>query len=70
MEVTGQRVVAELVHRIPERLTIYNSPDDAAIGPAAWLFGSVRRLGRFAMDFISGSGTRLVEYYGRLPIFP
>jgi esterase/lipase superfamily enzyme len=68
MEVTGQRVVAELVHRVPERLTIYNSPDDAAIGLAAWLFGSIRRLGRFTRDFLSGKKARALEIEPTLQI--
>jgi esterase/lipase superfamily enzyme len=52
-EVLGMRVAAEMVHRVPERLTIYISPDDAAIGLAGWLFGSIRRLGRLTINLVS-----------------
>ncbi|MHC4946962.1 MAG: alpha/beta hydrolase [Planctomycetota bacterium] len=45
-EVTVQRITNERIGYIPDRLTIYLSKEDKAIGLASWLFGSVRRLGQ------------------------
>jgi esterase/lipase superfamily enzyme len=44
-EVVSQRIGAERLHLVPERLTIYLHPGDKAIGIAQWLFDSFRRLG-------------------------
>jgi esterase/lipase superfamily enzyme len=38
---------------VPERLTLYVSPEDKAIGIADWLFGSIRRLGQLTADMLS-----------------
>ena len=46
LEVVGTRIVADGLHLVPERLTIYLSEDDRAIGIASWMFSSVRRLGQ------------------------
>lgn len=46
LEVFLQRMRSDYVGFIPERFTIYVSPNDSAIGISAWLFGSVRRLGQ------------------------
>ncbi len=46
IEVMQQRIAAERLHLIPERLTVYISEHDRAIGIADWLFGSSRRLGQ------------------------
>jgi len=61
LEVAGQRVVAEMVHRIPERMTVYNSPDDKAIGLASWLFGSIRRMGRLTIGLVTGREEKALE---------
>ncbi len=53
LEVVEQRVIAEGVFQLPERLTIYISPDDRAIGLSGWLFDSVRRLGRLRSSDLS-----------------
>ena len=45
--VIEQRVLAEGVHRVPERITIYACPEDRAIRLAEWLHAGFRRLGRF-----------------------
>ena len=44
-EVVGQRVGAEGLPLIPERMTVYVSPEDRAIGLSSWLFDSVSRIG-------------------------
>jgi esterase/lipase superfamily enzyme len=45
-EVTSQRITAELLPLIPERMTVYVSATDRAIGLADLLFGSKRRIGQ------------------------
>ncbi|MCE9589399.1 MAG: alpha/beta hydrolase [Planctomycetes bacterium] len=49
LDVFVERFSAERTGFVPERLTIYISPNDKAIGMASWLFGSARRLGRLAL---------------------
>lgn len=46
LDVVMQRVAAEGLFHVPERLTVYLSPEDRAMIVAGWLFDSVRRLGR------------------------
>jgi esterase/lipase superfamily enzyme len=46
LEVVNQRVDAEQLYPVSERMTIYISPDDKALWAATWLFDSVKRLGR------------------------
>jgi len=45
IQVVRQRIVAERLPLMPERMTVYCSPTDKAIGAAQWLFKSNRRLG-------------------------
>jgi esterase/lipase superfamily enzyme len=45
LEVAMQRLTAEQVGLGAERLTVYVSEDDKAIGLAGWLFTSLRRIG-------------------------
>lgn len=45
-EVTSQRIIAELLPLVPERMTVYVSATDRAIGIADMLFGSSRRIGQ------------------------
>jgi esterase/lipase superfamily enzyme len=45
-EVTSQRIIAELLPLVPERMTVYVSATDRAIGVADLLFGSKRRIGQ------------------------
>jgi len=45
-EVTSQRITAELLPLVPERMTVYVSATDRAVGIADWLFGSKRRIGQ------------------------
>jgi esterase/lipase superfamily enzyme len=55
IHVASQRWRPDSVTIIPERLTIYVSKHDRAIGIAEWLFVSVQRLGRLRSDSISDS---------------
>jgi esterase/lipase superfamily enzyme len=50
MEVISQRVGAEGLLMVPERLTVYVSRSDRAIGIADLLFGSKRRVGQMNYD--------------------
>lgn len=45
LDVVSQRIGAERVVLLPERLTVYLSETDKAMSAANWLFGSIRRLG-------------------------
>ncbi len=46
LEVAGQRIIAELLPLIPERMTVYVSQEDRAIAVVKWLFGSKFRVGQ------------------------
>jgi esterase/lipase superfamily enzyme len=48
LDVFVERFGADRVGFVPERLTIYVSPNDKAIGLSNWLFGSARRIGQLA----------------------
>lgn len=54
-EVFGQRLGAERVQLVPERLTFYISQSDKALGAAEWLFDSIRRLGQISAEDIEPS---------------
>ncbi len=45
-EVTSQRITAELLALIPERMTVYVSANDRAMSISDWLFGGSRRIGQ------------------------
>lgn len=53
VDVAGQRIAAEGLGAVPERTTVYMNPEDRAINLAAWLFGSVLRLGQVSIDDMS-----------------
>ena len=53
LEVVTQRVGAEGLPFIPERMTVYVSPEDKAIGLSSWLFDSVARIGRLSLADLS-----------------
>ena len=48
LDVFVERFGADRVGHVPERLTIYVSPNDKAIGLSQWLFGSARRIGQLS----------------------
>ena len=52
-EVVTQRLTAERIGDGAERLTVYVSQTDKAIGLANWLFSSIRRLGQVRLEDLS-----------------
>lgn len=55
MYVARQRFLAEDVQNVPERLTIYTSPEDRAISISRWFHGGDSRLGSVERDELSDS---------------
>lgn len=55
IDVVSQRIVAEKLPVVPERLTIYVSETDKALGAAGWLFDSRDRLGRMRYSEIKAA---------------
>ena len=53
MEVIQQRIVAEELFRLPNRVTVYTSLHDRAIGLSSWLFDSVQRAGQVIPNMLS-----------------
>lgn len=63
LDVTTQRIGAEGVFFLPERMTIYVSQADKALGAAMWLFKSRARVGdSSAKDLSEGQRQALLEY--------
>ncbi|MBI5762839.1 MAG: alpha/beta hydrolase [Planctomycetes bacterium] len=63
LDVTTQRIGAEGVFFLPERMTIYVSQSDKALGAAVWLFKSRVRVGdASAKDLSEGQRQALLEY--------
>lgn len=61
LDVFVERFSADRTGFVPERLTIYVSPTDKAIGLASWLFGSVRRIGRATLGDLGGDLASFVK---------
>lgn len=69
IDVVSQRLVAEKIPVVPERLTIYVSETDKALGAADWLFDSRERLGRIRFAEIKAAQQKnLVDLANRLQI--
>jgi esterase/lipase superfamily enzyme len=68
LDVTGQRIGAEGVFYIPERMTIYVSQSDTALGAAAWFFKSRRRLGDARAEDLDPEQKQALLEYDRLQI--
>ncbi len=63
LDVTTQRIGAEGVFFVPERMTIYVSQADKALSAAMWLFKSRARVGdSSAKDLSEGQRQALLEY--------
>lgn len=60
-EVTSQRITAELLPLIPERMTVYVSATDRAIGIADWIFGSKRRIGQLRWSDLNPEQRQAME---------
>ena len=68
MEVGGQRFGAERFYRVCERLTIYVSSKDKAIGLAEWLFRSKTRLGQLRPEDLTAAQKQQLELVGRVDV--
>ena len=51
---------------MPERLVMYLSQDDRAIGLASWLFNSVQRLGQLTADDLSEEGRQSLALFPQI----
>ncbi len=67
-EVTSQRLGAELVWFVPDRMTIYVSETDKALGLADWLFASVGRIGQTQYDDLNDDQKRMLELMETLDV--
>ena len=68
LEVISQRIVAEGFMHIAERLTIYMSTTDVALGLSTWLFLSQRRVGRVQFADLPPSLQKIAEKTTRLSL--
>lgn len=53
LEVATQRVMAEGIPFMPEKMTLYISKDDRALGLSGWVFDSVTRIGKLTAKALS-----------------
>jgi esterase/lipase superfamily enzyme len=67
-EVTSQRITAELLPLVPERMTVYVSATDRAIGLADVLFGSKRRIGQLRWTDLSPEQRKAMEAVPQMQI--
>jgi esterase/lipase superfamily enzyme len=67
-EVSLQRFAAERFFLAADRLTIYVSKGDKAIGMSGWLFGSVRRIGQLGYEDLPEDERQILRQVGRLQI--
>ncbi len=68
VDVLGQRFTAELFFDFCERLTVYVSKKDKAIGLAAWLFQSRQRLGKLRVEDLTDAQKARLKQIGRVDI--
>ena len=67
-EVTSQRITAELLPLVPERMTLYVSATDRAIGIADSLFGSKRRIGQLRWSDLAPEGRKALEAVSQMQV--
>jgi esterase/lipase superfamily enzyme len=67
-EVTSQRITAELLPLIPERMTVYVSATDRAVGIANLLFGSKRRIGQLRWTDLTPEQRKALEAISQMQI--
>jgi esterase/lipase superfamily enzyme len=67
-EVTSQRIMAELLPLIPERMTVYVSQTDRAIGIADLLLGSKRRIGQLRWTDLSPEQRKALEAMSQMQV--
>ena len=68
IEVASQRLAAEKLQAVYERLTIYLSEDDKAISIADWLFSSIRRLGQLRPSDLTPAQIEGLAVFDRLQL--
>lgn len=68
LDVTTQRIGAEGVFFVPERMTIYVSQADKALGAAIWLFKSRARVGDSSAKDLSEDQRQALFEYNRLQV--
>lgn len=67
-DVAQQRIAAERLHLVPERITLYMSVHDRAIWFADWLFGSGRRLGQLQASDLTPEQRKALESLSQLQL--
>ncbi len=67
-EVTSQRITAELLPLIPERMTVYVSATDRAIGLADLLYGSRRRIGQLRWSDLTPEQRKGLEAVSQMQV--
>lgn len=65
LEVVSQRLTAENLFQISDRLTLYVSAKDQAIGIADWLYKSKHRVGRVRYEDLTPTMRDRLEYISR-----
>jgi len=61
LDVATQRIGAERLYFLPERMTLYVSDSDRALGAASWLFDSRHRLGDARDKDLSAAQQKMLE---------
>ncbi|MHC4126664.1 MAG: alpha/beta hydrolase [Planctomycetota bacterium] len=65
-EVSLQRFAAERFFKAADRVTIYVSEGDKAVGISGWLFGSIRRIGQLRYEDLPADEKEILRETGRL----
>ncbi len=68
MDVVSHRVAAEGLPLVPERMTVYISPNDRAITVAGWFFDSISRIGQLPSTLLTENERKGIEKIPRLEI--
>jgi len=67
-EVSLQRFAAERFFKAADRITIYVSEGDKAVGISGWLFGSIRRIGQLRYEDLPADEKEILLEVGRTDI--
>jgi len=67
-EVISQRLMAERIHLVPERIVVYVSQSDKAMSAADWLMASKGRLGQLRSSQLGEERERVLKATPRLEI--
>ncbi len=63
LDVVMERFTAERMGFVPERLTLYVSPNDKAVGLSAWLFGGTRRMGQLQFGDLGENIGQFIKHH-------